>query len=268
MLKTPETPDYVDASLNEVIDLAKSVVEGGGRLPVPEAANAIRRSPRSSRFTSIHNAATKLGLVSKEKDMFRETDRGKQVALTVDEGEKVVQCRRVFLSVPLYAAIAERFSGRKAPEESKDSKRLSSLLALEYKLPTKVAQRVAPRFIEEARRFGIMDEGRNVIPSALRGLENGDKDPSEGRKDEALKPGASEDPPNGGEDGAKGQDRIKQAPPPPPKEPSNPEGFSFQILAPDGKGYRGSVDKKGYFALLKLAMEKEAEFEGEDSAIG
>ena len=250
--------DYIDASISDVIALVATVTkDSGGRLSEPMAARNLGRSPKSSSYVSIRNAAVKLGLLKREQDSLFQTEKGKHVVFA-SEDEETLQHHKVFLSVPLYAELARRFVGRKVPNKDK----MPDMLSLDYSLPVKTAKRVASRFIEDAQLFGIMDEGGNILPSLLDEWSNPTDKPLNKRESISSN---SENLGNGDEG------NVCNEPPLPvshrdtfkPEQSIKPDEFGFHIWGPGGKSYRGEIGKKGYFAILGVATEMEAEFEGE-----
>ena len=258
--------DYVDASIGDAIELAEKIVQAGGRLGDEMAANEIGRSPKSSGYATIRNAAVKLGLVDKKEGALCETELGRQITYIAEE-DKMWKHRMIFLSVPLYAAIAKKFLGRRVPEEKKDSPRLSNILVLEYKIPANIAKRVAARFVADAGSLDIMDKSNNIVASLFHEQESGTKSLLVTQKKETQqpeRPDNCEKPDAVGVD-AKNPEQAKQGDTHvlTPENPDTSDGFGFHIWSPGGKGYRGEIGKKGYFALLGAATEMEAEFEGE-----
>ncbi len=140
------------ASLANSLELAKAIYTLGGNSEVELCAEQMGKR-NSGAFHALYSAAMKFGIVRHSKGKLFTTEKYKKYkhAYSEQEGQRVLlEC---FLSVPLFAKIAEKFDGQKLPQ-----KIFPSLLIREYGVDEKSASRVAKYFIQGAITVGLLNE--------------------------------------------------------------------------------------------------------------
>jgi hypothetical protein len=179
---------YMD--LGEAIALAKAIHNnvGTGTCSIEQLAPWVKQSPSSSGFRSRLAAARLFGLIN--------TDRSEALQLT-ELGKLVVDNKRdregrakAFLSVPLYAALHDKFKGSVVPPVAALEKELAALGVASTLTDT--ARRVLERSADQA---GFYESGRDrlVMPGFTPAMQREEEKPLE------------EEPAHGGGNGGGGK---------------------------------------------------------------
>jgi hypothetical protein len=104
---------YVD--LENVVAVARAIINNGSQLSRDQLAGALQQSPGSGAFILKVSSARQFGLVDLRDGKFQLTDLGFSI---VDKNETREKQARVqaFLNVPLYRRIYEDFKGKQLPD--------------------------------------------------------------------------------------------------------------------------------------------------------
>lgn len=161
---------YMD--LNEAVALAKAIHNnvGTGVCSVEQLAPWVKQSPTSSGFRSRLAASRLFGLVNAERsDALQLNELGR---LVVDAKREREGRAKAFLSVPLFAAVHDKFKGGVVPPDAALEKELIALGVASTLSGT--ARRVLERSAEQA---GFYEAGRDrlVLPGFVP-QENGPSD--------------------------------------------------------------------------------------------
>jgi hypothetical protein len=170
---------YMD--LNEAVALARAIHGnvGTGACSAEQLAPWVRQSPTSSGFRSRLTASRLFGLINTERsDALSLSELGK---LVVDSKREREGRAKAFLSVPLYAAVHDKFKGGVLPPNAALEKELVGLGVASTLSDT--ARRVLERSAEQAGFFeagrdrlvmpGFVPVGQEVSPSDVPGDTGG-----------------------------------------------------------------------------------------------
>ncbi|WP_076858708.1 hypothetical protein [Bradyrhizobium mercantei] len=150
---------YMD--LNEAVALAKAIHNNVGThtCSIEQLAPWVKQSPTSSGFRSRLAAARLFGLINADRsDALQLAELGR---LVVDAKREREGRAKAFLSVPLYAALHDKFKGSVVPPTAALEKELAALGVASTLTDT--ARRVMERSAEQA---GFYEAGRDrlVLP--------------------------------------------------------------------------------------------------------
>jgi hypothetical protein len=153
---------YMD--LNEAIALAKAIHNNVGThtCSIEQLAPWVKQSPTSSGFRSRLAAARLFGLINADRsDALQLAELGR---LVVDAKREREGRAKAFLSVPLFAALHDKFKGGVVPPAAALEKELAALGVASTLTDT--ARRVMERSAEEA---GFYEAGRDrlVMPGFM-----------------------------------------------------------------------------------------------------
>ena len=146
---------YVD--LGATIQLAKAIFENvaGGECDDDQLAAWTNQSAKSSGFRTQVYAGRTFGVLSGESGRHRVTELGKAVIDPHQEREAKV---RAFLSVPLYAALFEKFKGGMLPPPAALEREIEGL-----GVAAKQKDRARQVFERCAEQAGFFEHGRNRL---------------------------------------------------------------------------------------------------------
>ena len=147
---------YMD--LNEAIALAKAIHSnvGTGTCSAEQLAPWVKQSPSSSGFRSRLTASRLFGLINTDRsDSLYLAELGK---IVVDNKREREGRAKAFLSVPLYAALHDKFKGGVLPPSAALAKELVSFGVASTLSDT--ARRVLERSAEQA---GFFEAGRDRL---------------------------------------------------------------------------------------------------------
>jgi hypothetical protein len=147
---------YMD--LNEAVTLAKAIHNnvGTGTCSIEQLAPWVKQSPTSSGFRSRLAASRLFGLVNAERsDALQLNELGR---LVVDGKREREGRAKAFLSVPLFAAVHDKFKGGVVPPDAALEKELIALGVASTLSGT--ARRVLERSAEQA---GFYEAGRDRL---------------------------------------------------------------------------------------------------------
>lgn len=142
--------EYPRASLANALHLAESVDALGGGTTNAMAAEKMGRKV-SGAFSAVVSAAVKYSLLSAKQGRLATTSLFRNIKLAYNEDERRRHLRAALLSPPIFAAIADRFSGRQLPIDHFDR-----LLIREFGVSDEIAPRVASYFLEGAHQAGML----------------------------------------------------------------------------------------------------------------
>jgi hypothetical protein len=146
---------YVD--LQTSIQLAKAIFDNvaGGECDDDQLAAWTSQSPKSSGFRTQVYGARMFGVVVGEASRHRLTELGKTIIDPQKEREAKV---RAFLSVPLYAALFDKFKGNMLPPPAALEREIEGL-----GVASKQKDRARQVFERAADQAGFFEHGRNRL---------------------------------------------------------------------------------------------------------
>ena len=186
----PKTLDYPRASLKRSLLLAKAVDDLGGSCTEEMCADRMGKKI-SGAFSALVSAASRFGLVVRKKGQLTVTDAYRNYKLSYSEGEREQVLRSVFLGVPVFRQIVDRFGGRKLPVDL-----LDKLLIREFEVGEPLAARVARYFVEGARLTGLLGPDNTLAKPNGTGTNTDDNkdDEDQGKHEQQDKMGGLESP--------------------------------------------------------------------------
>jgi hypothetical protein len=150
----PRVVDYPRASLARTLELADAVERLGGECTLAAAGDELDARPGGT-FGAVVSTAAKYGWVSIRRGRLRTEPRHRTFRLAYDEAERRATLVDAIRAVPLFRQLLDRFDGRTLPEDH-----LARLLAREFDVPAKAAERVASYFVEAVIAAGLLAGGK------------------------------------------------------------------------------------------------------------
>lgn len=153
---------YPGRSLAESLELAAFVEERGlDGFPAGEIARALGyTSVKTNTFSARLSAARQFGLISLKGDAYALTPLARAILHPVDQAELPALRRKALWESPLYAALAERFSGKTVP----DAAILANLLYHQFGIIASAKDAAAATFLESAKSAGALDNDGMLRP--------------------------------------------------------------------------------------------------------
>jgi hypothetical protein len=149
---------YPGAPLAEAVKVCESI-EGLGvdGLTAPEIAAALGyRNIKTNTFSARLSAARQFGLLELTGDGYALTPLARELLHPVDPADLPRLYRQALLKPPLYAELAERLTGKKAP----DGPILGNLLYHHHQIIAAAKQAAAEAFLDSAKFAGALgDDG-------------------------------------------------------------------------------------------------------------
>jgi hypothetical protein len=181
---------YMD--LNEAVGLAKAIYNNvaTGPCTLEQLAPWVKQSPTSSGFRSRLTAGRLFGLINTDRsDALQLTELGR---LVVDSKREREGRAKAFLSVPLYAALHDKFKGSVVPPTAALEKELAALGVATTLTDT--ARRVLERSAEQA---GFYEAGRDrlVMPGFVPGAAPTREEEKPREEEHGSNGGGGGDPP-------------------------------------------------------------------------
>ena len=141
------------------LDIARRVEEnGGGNLTEETLAVSLGLAKNSSAFRLRRLAAQRFNLISKRSSTITTTAIAKSILKPTSREDATRGYRQAFLSIPLFQAVAERYSGQRLP----DSNALRNVLEREFQVePKRVrdAEKVLLESADDTYMLKRLDDG-------------------------------------------------------------------------------------------------------------
>ncbi len=153
----PKILEYPRASLMNSLALAKAVGELGGGATKAMAAEKMNLKI-SGAFSALIGAAGKYGLVDNARGQLATTPLFKEYRHAYTEEEAARVLKKVFLGVPLFQKIYDRFHDTKLPVEI-----LDKILIREFGVEESVASRVSGYLIDAARMAALLKDDNYFV---------------------------------------------------------------------------------------------------------
>ena len=148
----PKTLTYPQSSQSKALVLAQAVNSLGGTCTQELAAEKIGMK-KGGGFSAVVSAASKYGLVISRRGELQVSSLFRELNHAYSEEETKEFLRQSLLTVPVYAALFERFKGSHLPIEI-----LDKLLIREMDVDQNWASKVTKYFITDAKKCGLLDE--------------------------------------------------------------------------------------------------------------
>ena len=148
----PKKIDYPRGSLKGALEIASTVRELGGSCDKSVCAEKLSKSVTSGAFIDRIAASGKYGLVNNRRGILTVTQLYKDYYLSYDDVEKSRILKKIFLNVPVFNAIYNKYRGEKLPVDI-----LEKALIKEFDIDEKMANRVKGYFISGAKMAGFLN---------------------------------------------------------------------------------------------------------------
>ncbi len=150
---------------NTALDIARRVEEsGGGTLTEETLAINMGLSAKSSGFRLKSLAARQFQLISKHSNTLATTPVAKAILKPTSKEDENRGKREAFLSIPLFQAVSERFSGHPLP----DSQTLRNVLEREFSVEHSRVQQAERMLLDSARYAEVLhhsNDGSYILVS-------------------------------------------------------------------------------------------------------